>query len=384
MRGNLSVIMITVFGSAAIFIAYCSSTKDMQVVGGWPGIDKSAMPTPSNSDELILPTTMCGHYFIAETYINGAGPFAMMLDTGNPRTLISSRVEDVAGLGSRITQITIGDLKLEGRVNFSVQEVNHLSHALGIHIDGILGHSVFRKVLLTYDFPGCELRVCIGRLKRDLPGIAPMSTGSRPYIGARVGETKINVLLDTGSSGGLSLLEFRNFSFVETPRTINASMRQNGLSLKHAGRLQDNVEFGSFTLSQPIVSNAIKRSLLGQRILREFVVTIDQQQGLVRIVRPNGTLQSEPIPMPSQYGPGWAILPERDRFTIRKVFSNSAAAAAGFQPDDIILAIEGVAVQDLGCLQDDTPVERPIHKIYRIERDGEIIELEMTTTILVQ
>jgi len=364
----------------ALLLGSCSATDAIHAVRLGTPTDVGADP----SGAVVLPTEACGDYFIAETYVDGAGPFAMLLDTGAGTTVISRHVADEAGVRSRIERIDIGELHVEGRIRCAVRELDHLSDALGMRIDGILGHPVFRKVLLTYDYPEQQIRVRIGELTDDLPGLAPMSTSRRPMIGAMVGDTKVNVLLDTGSSHGLSLSGFDELDFATPPSPVGGRMRIDGLHLMHAGRLRDNVRFGSFRLAQPIVRDAVSHSLLGHAILRDYVVTVDQQRGRVQIVRSDGAAASEPLASATLYGTGWVLWPEDDRLVVRRVFEGSAAEAAGLQPGDVLLEVGGESFGELGCSRRSARADVPTRTTYTIERDGEQFEVEVTTGVIVE
>jgi hypothetical protein len=256
--------------------------------------------------------------------------------------------------------------------------------ALGADIDGILGHQVFAKVLLTYDYPAGEIRYRIGRLTDDLPGVAPMSTGKRPFIGARVGERKINVLLDTGSNRGLSLRGFDRLDFATAPAVVGARMRIDGPSLIHAGRLAEDVQFGALTLRMPIVSNAVGDNLLGHAILSDFVVTLDQQRGRVQIVRPDGSALDEPLETPALRGTGLAVVPEPEAYVVKRVLPGTPAEAAGLRVADRIVAVDGVKVSGRGCPEPGEEAERLEPARMEVQRGGELINVEVNSAVLVE
>jgi hypothetical protein len=337
-------------------------------------------------ESVVLPTLRCGDLFIVQALIDGAGPFAMLLDTGASISVISPRVAAAVGVDSRygsVERIDIGELHLEGSMGCLQLDIDHLSGALGREIDGILGHRVFRGVLLTYDYPAGRVSARVGALADDAPGVAPMSRSARPFVGAMLGERKINVLLDTGSTAGLVLSGFDELPLVAPPRPVSGTMRIDGLHVVRAGRLSEDVRFGSFTLRQPVVRNAVGDSLLGQAILRDFVVTVDQRRGRVQIVRPGGRAVEEPLEAPGLHGPGWLLRLETDRAVVQEVFAGSAAESAGFRKDDVVLAIDGVPLRDIGCSRHERTGDHPTRKTFLLERDGERLELGLTTGLLV-
>ena len=348
-------------------------------------LNRASSPIESKalSEPIVLPTTSCGRFFIAETYINGQGPFSMLLDSGASKTVLSEEVAKSIGVKSRISKLAIGDLKLSGRIKCSVNKIDHLDDALGMNIDGILGHSVFKKVLLTYDYPADQIRVRVGELDKSMPGIAPMSKSSRPFLGAMIGDQKVNILLDTGSSGGLSIDKFKSLDFIADPIPTGAIMRIDGMHLVQHGRLQDNVQFGSFLLIQPIVKGAAGNSLLGQEILKDYVLTIDQQNGFVQIVQPDGAAIEDPIESPPLFGIGAAVLPVENAYVFQQVFDNTPAKDAGLRKGDVLVEINGQSINGYGCERHDQNDFNPTTQTYLIERDAERFEVHLTTSALV-
>lgn len=345
------------------------------------GAALAAQPAPAKED-IVLPTTYCGGYFIAKTYINDAGPYELVMDTGASVTTLDTDVAREARIGGRISKIDIGRLHISGRIRCKRQNLDHFDDALHRNIDGILGHQVFAKVLLTYDYPARELRFRIGELSDDLPGIAPMSTSKRPFIGAMLGDQKINVLLDTGCSLGLSLERFDRLKFAQPPAVTGARVRMDGPHLVQAGRLAHDVRFGSFTLRRPIVTNAEGDNLLGQKILKDFVLTIDQQRGRVQIVRSDRAAIAKPIETPPLYGVGVSVFPADEALIVRHVVGGSPADTAGVQRNDLIVMIDGERVADRACRERaDEDDRQPVR--YRIVRDGEPIDIEVAPTVLV-
>lgn len=334
--------------------------------------------------EYVLPTERCGGYFLAPTMINGKGPFMMLFDTGASITVLTPAAARAAGVSNRIRKIDIGPLHVSGRIRCSIKPLKHLARALGRDYDGILGHQVFAKVLLTYDYPAGEIRFRLGALTDDLPGIAPMSTSKRPFIGALVGDKKINVLLDTGSAYGLSLKNFNHYTFQQPPTPISTRMRIDGLSVLHAGRLANDVRFGSFTLAKPIVSSASGDSLLGIAILKDFVLTIDQQRGRIQIVKPDGSAIAFPVATPACTGLGLALKPLEEALLVRRVFPDTPADEAGLRRDDRIIASNGEPIMERGCADFPPDASKTDPVCLTIERGGETFDVELTPGVLVQ
>lgn len=340
------------------------------------------LPGDEVAREWTLPTRQCGHFFTVQTMINGAGPFWMLLDTGASITTLSAETARAAQVDDRIRSVEMGDLKVTGHLRSQTKPLAHIEDAIGFQIDGILGHRVFQRVLLTYDFPAGEVRYRLGELGDDLPGIAPMSTSKRPFIGAYIGDEKVNILLDTGYGGFLALEDFESLPFAAPPAPVGLHTRLDEYVLKRQGRLRVDVRFGSFRLEEPIVENAAKSSLLGQGILSRFVVTIDQQRGRVQMVLPDGSALADPIISAPSTGLGFAPRAVGDRLQVERVFAGTPAEAAGLARGDEIVRVNGEVWSAHSCGgRRDGDAQRPV--VLLIERAGEQLELELEPAVLV-
>lgn len=331
---------------------------------------------------VVLPTRRCGNYFIVDAMINGEGPFAMLLDTGASVTALSPQAARSAGVRGRIDELRIGEVRFSGNIRCITHDLSALNSALGERFDGIVGHPVFQKVLLTYDYPASEVRIRTGELRDDMPGVAPMQRGKRPFIGAMIDGRRTQVLLDTGFTGSLSLTGFDRLPLIAGPVPVGGRLGIDGLRADHAGRLDGDVRFGFFTMRDPIVQSGEGDSLFGQGVLRDFVLTVDQQRGRVQVVRPDGAAaefveSTEPLT-----GIGLLLDKQADRMVVLEVFADSPASAAGLRKGDAILAVDGVPIAERGCLP--ARSEPPRARRYAVQREGETFEVDLTAAVLVQ
>lgn len=340
-------------------------------------------PAATRSEEpIVLPTRRCGGLFIAETMIDGKGPYSMALDTGASVTAVSSEVAAETGAGSTLRRLEIGRMEVFGRIRYQVRDLDELGRAIGTPIDGILGHQVFQKALLTYDYPASEVRIGFGALTDDMPGVAPMSTSKRPFVGAEIAGREINVLLDTGSSQGLSLADLDRYAAKSPPRMIGLRVGVDGLDELRAARLEGSVRFGAFVLDEPVVFDATNDNLLGYGVLSDFVVTLDQRRGRVQIIRADGSAIAEPLRSPSLYGLDVALEPVPDGLRVRATFEGGAAAGR-LEPGDVILAIDGISIADLGCARLSEDDSRPVTKTMRVRRGHDVMDVTVTTALQV-
>ena len=335
------------------------------------------------SDEIVLPTTRCGDFYIAEVTINGQGPWPMILDSGAASTVLSDRIAEAIGSFDQIRSFNIGEFRFKGEFHGFYRSMDQLSHALGRRIEGIVGHPVFKNVLLTYDYPAQEVRVGLGRLPVAGPGIVRTGKGKRPYLDARTGKHKFKVLVDTGSGRGLSLSQSKQYRFKEPLRNTGARIKINGLHFVSGGRLEGVVELGPLKLREPIINasvgNGRSDSLVGQEILRDYVLTFDQ---LNRRMRFDGLLETQ-VSFGPQYGIGAAFDPKERGWPVVAVFPGSGAEAAGLKAGDILLAQDGEKLWERDCPEDSGYDTEPRDVVLTILRDGVEVDLTITTRILV-
>jgi hypothetical protein len=338
------------------------------------------------NDEVVLPMQTCGDYFIADTMINGKGPFPMLLDTGAGTTVISPAVSEQIDSSRWLKDLRIDRFAASGKIPCKVQEIDHLSRALGMKIEGILAYGVFEGVLLTYDYPAQQIRVQKGSFDAATLAsdeVVPTSDGTRPFIRASADGVDFTVLIDTGSSRGLTIKKLKRFQFRESLRPTGARMRINGLFIVESGRLQGDMKLGPLTLRQPVLNSSVSANLVGQDILRDFVITFDQVNHRARF-QANGDAIDTPIEFAPLYGSGIVTAPRDDRLIVRRVFEGSAAEGAGIQIDDQILSINGTKLSERGCrhLEHD-PVGGPKETIMQIMRGEELLEIQFDTQVLV-
>jgi hypothetical protein len=164
---------------------------------------------------------------LAQGWINGAGPFVFVIDTGAGVSLISRNVAAQARLGvtksrrtlvgglstspiasneeTRIAGLALGQRDNSVRGSFSAAVVANLPGS----IDGILDPTeVFRPYGYSVDIPNRELRVFEARLRvTDVPkdgAVVRWVGNNRPFV--RLSDGRL-ALIDTGSTLGFALNE---------------------------------------------------------------------------------------------------------------------------------------------------------------------------------
>lgn len=366
---------LLVFG-AGLTVPGCGTTRafDVRLADG-----PAAGGDPSN-DEIVLPGSRCGDFFVVAVTIEGTGPWEFLLDTGFPQTQIAPALARKLDARRSVGSLAVGDLRASGRIPVRIRDLDAVGYALGRPIDGILGYHLFADVLLTLDFPRRAVRVARGALPSAAPGVVPMSRSDRPTIRAEGVGRAFELVIDTGFGSAVALADASELPFVDSMRVVGARVRVDNVSARRAGRLDGTLSFGAFSLQRPIVDEAVGRNLLGVRVLRHFVVTLDSRGGRARFT-PAATAGRELVAPPLR-GSGMVLRPHATHLEVVHVIAGSAAAVAGVRSGDRIVTIDGRPATSRGCPDPDQPAATQL-RVLGIERSGEQMEVSVEPGVLV-
>ncbi len=322
---------------------------------------------PSLEEPYVLPTESCGNFFLAETRINGRGPFTLLMDTGAGRTMLSPAVLDSADVRRGIDSLSIGEFSAFD-LGYDRLDTEELSAALGREIHGLLGHPVFAGALVTWDFPANEIVITPGELPSAGEDVLATKSDIRPFVRSRIGGTSRWVLIDTGSSRGLTLREPSRLTMKSPLQTTGARARVDGIHLVRSGRLDGPAQVGPIRIDDPVVNNSVSVDLVGQEVLRFFRLTFDQKNDRIRFERPD-TAVGVPVQSAAVRSTGYALRPDTAWAEVIHVFGEDMPV----RERDRIVAVDGQAWRDRTCPAPRTgPVVDPTADTVdvRILRDG--------------
>ena len=298
---------------------------------------------PSLDEPYVLPTESCGHFFVVDATINGRGPFAFLLDSGAGRTMVHPDVLGEAGVRRRIDSLSIGEFSAYD-IGYGRLDTDELGAALGRPIDGILGHPVFAGALLTWDFPERRIVISPGDLPAEGENVIATREDVRPFVRSTVGGTSRWILIDTGSSRGLTLREPEQLDMVSPMQPTGARVRVDGIHMVQSGRLRGTARVGPIRVEEPVVANSVSVDLVGQEVLRFFRITFDQRGDRIRFERAD-TVVGAPIGSAAVRSTGFAVRPDTAWADVIRVFGPDTPVREG----DRILAVDGLAWRDRSC-----------------------------------
>jgi len=249
-----------------------------------------------------------------EVFINGSGPYRFVIDWGanifamspvlaGELQLPSLGVDIMGNQNAHVALLKIDDTEFQ---DLTVVLDPFFSQS---EEDGVLGRNVYESLLTTLDYPAQRVRWEKGQLPEpDGKGVLAYSPteGGAPMIEIALGAQNYWAVLDTGASRWIiwpaSQIDQLAFKFGPVKGNL-ATGPQLGVADTKMGRLSDDITFGSYTISQPIV-DIIDRPeiLIGSRLLKNFTVTLDQQNQRVSLTRTT----TDPIIIPTAT---WETLP---------------------------------------------------------------------------
>jgi hypothetical protein len=316
-------------------------------------------------EEIVLSRETCGGLFLVPlTWSAESGEdhdLLALFDTGagGPTFIDPDAVERGSGRrvpeGARVRMSGVA----AGEVRFTtfrprVRELDEFSRLLGRELDVLLPFRTFEEFLLTLDYPRAELRIS----RDELPppdGVEVFSARGpdrRPWLRLEIsGRTRL-MLIDSGSTGPLTVRTRAELSWRTPPLAVNAVQRFDGPAERRMGRLDEVVAIGPLTLERPLVSLTDGTELIGARVLAPLVASFDQKRRRVRLRTP----AENPVRMPPHRGTGAVLWPRDDGLEVGLVAAGSPAEAAGVRSGDLVTAIDGVGVYERGCRPPGGPV----------------------------
>jgi len=333
-----------------------------------------------------------------EVMINGKGPYLFAIETGGPFGVIvdakvaaALQLKPPSGASDplrSIESLQIGPLTVRNVIAF-VRDGTGL-----IGVDGMLGLSTFKELVLTVDYPRRQIRLESNSLPapngRDIvPLIRAGMGGMLVGVQSDFAGTPITLVIDT--QGGTTIMcspdAAEDFSFASTAvgsgQALIGGASGPGVAVTSA-RLKGDVRLGGLTLQRPIVNVAPLplECIIGTELLSNFSTTLDQRTMRVRFSG-NPTVP----PPPSQYTLGLSVFPDSSgAFRVRVLRPGAAADAAGMRIGDEIIEVEGkpAALETAGpsALRRLAAGGRSIR--LKVRRDGRLLELDVKPLLTIE
>jgi hypothetical protein len=265
-----------------------------------------ARPADSAARPFAVPFELYkGHIYIS-AFVNGKGPYRFIFDTGASgmgradRRLVSElglqtvrQVQNSDGINTSAMIVVAADSLRVGnldkhRVELPSRDYNIHRKAGEAPVMGLIGRDFYRDRLLTIDYPARTISFSNGRLKPKGKGVVAYKPSFAIPVCFSIG--CFDGKVDSGSSRSIIITKDLVGRIPATPPTHVGS----GTSAN------TDFELYEMTLSQPVrvsgVTAAAQKVLysepsddtinVGSDFLKDYVLTIDQRHGLLRISSP--------------------------------------------------------------------------------------------------
>lgn len=322
----------------------------------------AALPAPARPAAAVIPIDSGGGFGPAFVRAKVKGAlFWFLLDTASP-SAFGQRQAQAIDLSDEKSDLSV---ELPG-VTFTMRSVGirdlaPRQLALGHKLDGILGSEFFARFLVTLDFQRNTVTISDARTARRVRrgrSLPITIDAGFPYVSAGVslrghGTLTGKFLLDTGSEGAVTLfsplVRERGLAGPQPTKPAGATGEMQAVSRG------ESLALGGFLLRDPLVVLSVSESgatadpahagSIGMEVLRRFTVTFDSARKRV-LLEKNAAFQSS-----FDYdASGLRVAsPGQDLTTleVRRVQPGSPGAGAGFEPGDVILAVDGRSVPEI-------------------------------------
>jgi predicted aspartyl protease len=248
---------------------------------------------------------------------------------------------------------------------------------------GVLGMGLFREYLLTYDYAQNQIQVSRDTLSADEPGVMPyIDESGHIQIDMDVAGTTVATHIDTGSMVGFTLpIEMKASLALKESGQGSAKARVVGGDREvQFGQLNGDILFAGSRYEDPKVGfmdPSPGYGNVGGRVLGDFVVSIDQQNNLIRFQKSAHKPVAAAGNAPRRLGVQFRGMPGGSTLTIGYVEPDSLGEQSGLLASDVLLKLndkpsEEYDMASLGALFRGTEPLR-----MEVERDGQMRTIEI-------
>ncbi len=302
-----------------------------------------------------------------------------ILDTGSDLSAIDGAVAQELGVtgtgavpvlrnyrqqGSEVIEVpSLGiGRRIFSHKDLGTLDLTHVSAAVGVHVDGIVGSDILQTALWHLNYSRQEITIGpsepIERLGRV---IELRRDGDEYYVPLKIASVPVELLLDSGTnSTNLSSETWHRVSQVWQPPAVIDGVVRAGLPVPPAFLVcLPSISLGDETLTNQVTR--VQRSvttgafsepgfggILGTDFLRQFEVTLDLAHKRLFLKKDSGFK-----PDPYRYttiGIQFANDPNGDH-VVMSVWKDSPAEEAGMKAGDRIKAVNGQSARDLSLEQ---------------------------------
>jgi len=319
-----------------------------------------------------IPFELINNHIFVDATINGK-PARLIVDTAGANLLTPAAAAKfgVAGAGklsaagngeertdfafAHLDDFHVGAATLEHPV-FYIVDLGQLPDVEGVALDGLVGYELFRRFGTTIDYARHEFVLSAADRFTPPPGASAIAfdlDDHVPIVAASLGGLPARITIDTGSRSSLTLHSpfVRAHDLVARYHAAAESVTGWGIGGAVRGRVArlptlqigeqriDGIAGELFTGAKGAFANPDISANLGSGVLRRFTVAFDYDKRKMYLA-PNADFSKADAFDRS----GLWLLRDGAMLRVADVAADSAAAQAGLQIDDRIVAIGGEPV----------------------------------------
>lgn len=253
---------------------------------------------------------------VLDVMVNGHGPYRFAVETGAGFIAVGPGFGAKAGLISTATSGGLPSYHIDSitfaGISFQDFQIAEMPRG-ATGVDGILGLPFFQDVLLTIDYPARKLSISRDELPAsngetilDLKHSGPFWTMPIEFAGQ-----KMRGVLDTRGTGMLSVVP-QVAEKLPFDGPLQVMGRAGGAGIPDAeikgGKLNGDVRLGRYSFTRPTITSRSlppgfpEEPIVGDVILRNFVVSLDQRNARLRLDRTGSTSIELPTPQSRRAG----------------------------------------------------------------------------------
>ena len=349
-----------------------------------------------SAGELVIPLKEGSVHPIAVVGIGDDAGLNVVVDTGASVNVIDTAIAEANGytvigetaVGApggamvpanivRIPELSIGTGVIRN-AEFVTLDIRSMTGGL---MDGVIGMPVFGEHLLTFDQAQNQIRVAQESLAPGSAGvIAYNDVSGHVQIDVDVAGTTVATHIDTGSMASFTLpveLETELPLMEASSGQSSARLVGGDRSVRHA-QLDGDIVFAGKRYEDPSVGfmdPSPGYANVGSGILRDFVVSIDQRNRLIRF-RQN-TNEAERDSRPRRLGVQFRGFPGGSSLTVGSVDSGSLGEQYGVMSGDVLVAVNDKPTGDYDMQALGAVIRGPDPLTLEFLRDGSPLTIEI-------
>jgi Aspartyl protease len=263
---------------------------------------------PGKPKAIQIPFTMDRNLIVISARLNDAEDCRFIFDTGTSNLTLSETIatrlkltgEGFTSVGrpndpnpAQARNVVLPAMAIE---DFEIQNLAGVALAdqdifLPPGVAGIIGLHTFEGYLVTIDYAASKLVLTRGALKSGGEGVFAADVANIVEIKIWVAGKEMPANLDSGGPESMAFpLEWKSELPLKTEPVLFAKARTGSGEVEiYKSQLVGSIQIGDITLVDPeitLVSGGFPAINIGYPFLRKYALTVDMQQGLLRLLPP--------------------------------------------------------------------------------------------------